>query len=72
MYAALEAETNQVIIALAAVVAVKTVSGFEAVNFSLAACEAAAEITGCDPTFCKMLNRQFRNDAVAVMFARAA
>lgn len=68
----LEAETNQVIVALAAIVSVKTVAGFERVNFSLAACEAAAAITGCDVTFCKMLNRQFRDAAAAMVFARAA
>lgn len=40
-------------------------------NISLAACDAAAEITGVSRTFCRMLNHKFRHDAAALMFARA-
>lgn len=41
------------------------------VNISLPACDAAAEITGVDRTFCRMLNHKFRSDAAAMMFGRA-
>lgn len=41
------------------------------VNFGLRACEIAAEITGADPTFCKMLNHRFRMNACELMFERA-
>ena len=41
------------------------------INFSLKACEIAAQVTGYDPTFCKMLNHKFRMDAVEMMFERA-
>jgi hypothetical protein len=41
------------------------------INFSLRACEIAAEVTGYDRTFCKMLNHKFRADASNMMFDRA-
>jgi hypothetical protein len=41
------------------------------INFDLRACEYAADITGYDRTFCKMLNHRFRMDAAELMFEGA-
>jgi hypothetical protein len=71
-------EVSKVIIALDAIAtAAFPVTGFGdgykqiGVNFELDACEIAAEITGYDRTFCKMLNHKFRTDAANMMFDRA-
>lgn len=72
----LKAEVEQVVIALE-LIAKHGASGFGdgykrvGVNFSLPACEIAAEMTGADATFCKMLNYRFRMDACEIMFGRA-
>ncbi len=68
----IEAEAMQVLIALEAIVSAKNELSFIEVDYSVEACEAAAQISGCDATFCKMLNRQFREDAAALMMGRAA
>lgn len=75
---ALKNEVKQVIIALEAIArAPHAVKGFGdgykqvGMNYSLKACEIAAEITGIDRTFCKMLNHKFRTDAANMMFDRA-
>lgn len=41
------------------------------INFSVEVCAIAAEITGYDDTFCKMLNYKFRSAAASLMFERA-
>ena len=48
-----------------------SMSGFPKVDYAIESCECAAAITGYDATFCKMFNRQFREDALDVMFERA-
>ena len=47
---------------------------FEGLNYSLEACECAAQILGCDPTTAKMCNAKFREDTlkVSLEMARAA
>lgn len=74
----LKNEVKQVIIALEAIAsATYPVAGFGdgykkiGINFSLKACEIAAEITGANPTFCKMLNYEFRSAALDLMCNRA-
>lgn len=71
-------EVRRVIAALDAIAAAPfAVTGFgdgykqTGINFSLRACEFAAQITGRDLTFCKMLNYKFRTDAANLMFNRA-
>lgn len=75
---AIKNEVTQVIIALEAIaLAPHAVMGFGdgykqvGLNYSLNACEIAAEITGIDRTFCKMLNHKFRTDAANMMFKRS-
>lgn len=41
-------------------------------DISIPACECAAEITGFDLTFCKMLNSNFRNCAAHAAMAMAS
>lgn len=76
MTAAIKADVEKAVVTLAAIAkapaygfgdSYKTVG----VNISLAACDAAHEITGVSRTFCRMLNHKFRTDAVAMMFASA-
>lgn len=76
--AALTNEVKSVIVTLDVIASAQTpVTGFGdgykriGINFSLEACELAAEITGYDRTFCKMLNHKFRTDASNLMFGRA-
>lgn len=64
-YEAFQAEVETAIATLTAI-AQNSCAGFgdgyrtTGVNISIAACEAAAEITGANITFCKMLNHGFR------------
>ncbi len=73
---ALKKEVAQVIIALD-LIAKHPVKDFGdgykqiGINFSLRACEIAAEVTGYNATFCKMLNYSFRTDTSNLMFDRA-
>lgn len=77
---ALKTEVQQVILALDTIASMPIVSGGYGfgdgrkrvgINFSLRACEIAAEITGRDRFFAKMLNHKFRTDAAELMFERA-
>lgn len=74
---ALAAEVRIVMIALDAIATGAPISNFNdgykriGINFSLEACEIATDITGYDPTFCRMLNYKFRMDAAGLMFERA-
>jgi hypothetical protein len=71
-YEDFQAEVNTAIAAISAYAQGKITAGFGEINYSLAACECAAEITGADVTFCKMLNREFRNVAAKMIMERAA
>jgi hypothetical protein len=74
---ALEIEVRQANAALVAIAEGKIRTGFgdgykqTGIDFSLNACDVAAQITGCDPTFCRMLNHEFRTKAAELMFDRA-
>lgn len=68
----IEAETIQVLTALAAIASANHPLTFIETNYSIEACEAASAISGCDATFCKMLNKKFREDAAWMMMERAA
>lgn len=65
---------SEVDAAIAAIIAASngSLKDMPNVNYSIKACEAAAEITGANPTLAKMFNRKFRADAAALMFERAA
>ena len=74
----LKSEVKQAILALDLIASAShPVMGFGdgykqiGINFRLEACEMAAEITGRDRTFCKMLNHDFRSAACELMFERA-
>lgn len=74
----LEVEVTKAIAVLDLIAAAPAIRGFGdgykqvGINFSIEACEIAAEITGHDRTFCKMLNHKFRADAARMMLTRAA